>query len=249
MKTENFYDEYHMSKYNRENRVLEQREIKSLKIISDNIQLANTVSCLDLGCGDGFFLRNVIDMLGDGVTYYGGEYSEHQRNIADMNCAANISYVDLEDGLNFSDESFDFVYSGEVIEHLYNPDLMVREIFRILKSGGKCVITTPNMNSWISRILFPLGFQPINYECSTVSSSYGLSFLKKIKKQDWPIGHVRLFNRNSLVDLFVANGFRVQKIQGARFEFMPSSLRALDKLFARVPSLASGLIILAEKIA
>lgn len=46
--------------------------------------------------------------------------------------------------------AFDVVVAAEVIEHLENPRLMIRDIFRILRPGGVALITTPNNESWRS---------------------------------------------------------------------------------------------------
>jgi len=46
--------------------------------------------------------------------------------------------------LRFDDNFFDAVVCSEVIEHLEDSDKLLREVNRILKSGGKFVITTPN---------------------------------------------------------------------------------------------------------
>ncbi len=40
--------------------------------------------------------------------------------------------------------------AAEVIEHLENPRFMLREIQRVLRPGGKAIITTPNNESWRS---------------------------------------------------------------------------------------------------
>ena len=45
--------------------------------------------------------------------------------------------------LNFNDSHFDFVVLADVIEHLQYPELMLAEIKRVLRSGGKAIITTP----------------------------------------------------------------------------------------------------------
>lgn len=247
MNKEDYYAQSYMEKYKNDQRELEQREIKSLNII-DAFKIPAGGRFLDVGCGDGFFLQAVADRFGGQIEYYGGEYSEYQREKASRRGNLKIYHLDLEDCICFSDLYFDFVYSGEVIEHLYNPDLLLKEVGRILKPGGGFVITTPNMNSWVSRVLFFLGLQPLNYECSTVSSTYGYAWLKWAKKQDWPVGHVRLFNRHSISDMLRANGFEIVQVQGAVFEFMPRPLRWLDRFFSIFPSLASGLVILAKKI-
>src|SRR6266404_2733661 len=59
-----------------------------------------------------------------------------------------ISYrrLDLGEGLNtIPDNSVDTIIFSEIIEHLaFNPIILWREIYRILASGGKIIVTTPN---------------------------------------------------------------------------------------------------------
>lgn len=45
--------------------------------------------------------------------------------------------------LPFENEYFDCVFSSEVFEHLFQPDLLLKEINRVMKSGGKILITVP----------------------------------------------------------------------------------------------------------
>jgi len=75
---------------------------------------------------------------------------------------------DLNERLPYSDATFDAVVSLEVIEHLENPRHFVREIARILKVNGQCLITTPNQISLSSRLCLLLRgefqhFQDSNY--------------------------------------------------------------------------------------
>lgn len=50
-----------------------------------------------------------------------------------------------------ADNTFDFVVSFQVIEHIKNDDYYVKEIHRVLKPGGKMIITTPNKKMSLSR--------------------------------------------------------------------------------------------------
>lgn len=52
-------------------------------------------------------------------------------------------------------ESFDLVLATEILEHCYDPHLAVKEIFRVLKSGGQCILTT--------RFFHPIHEDPHDY--------------------------------------------------------------------------------------
>lgn len=66
----------------------------------------------------------------------------------------NLSYGNIP----FKDNSFDLVLFTEILEHLnFHPKKIFKEFFRILKSGGKVVITTPNLLRFNNRIKFIIG--------------------------------------------------------------------------------------------
>lgn len=50
-----------------------------------------------------------------------------------------------------ADNSFDFVVTFQVIEHIKKDDFFVKEIHRVLKPGGKMIVTTPNKKMSLSR--------------------------------------------------------------------------------------------------
>lgn len=51
----------------------------------------------------------------------------------------------------FEDNTFDFVVTFQVIEHIKKDELFVKEIHRVLKPGGKMIVTTPNIKTSITR--------------------------------------------------------------------------------------------------
>ncbi|MBS0000872.1 MAG: methyltransferase domain-containing protein [Cyclobacteriaceae bacterium] len=52
---------------------------------------------------------------------------------------------------NIEDQSFDTVVSFQVIEHIRDDEMFLREIYRILKPGGMALITTPNKKMTLTR--------------------------------------------------------------------------------------------------
>lgn len=89
---------------------------------------------LDLGCGikpyESLFTVNKYV----GVEYY-GEGETYDKQYADF----------FYDGktLPFGDNSFDSVFCSEVFEHVFNLDEILTELYRVLKSKGKMLITCP----------------------------------------------------------------------------------------------------------
>jgi SAM-dependent methyltransferase len=59
-----------------------------------------------------------------------------------MRSSGNYRSEDLEHQ-TFADESFDLVVTQDVFEHLFNPDLAIREIARTLRPGGAHIATVP----------------------------------------------------------------------------------------------------------
>jgi len=76
----------------------------------------------------------------------------------------NISLHDIP-----TNESYDFVYAFEVLEHLDNPSEAVEKIYSILKPGGTFCGTTPfpsRRTYWLTTPIFPCYIQPTGSACS-----------------------------------------------------------------------------------
>lgn len=59
-------------------------------------------------------------------------------------------FGDLNRPLRMGDARFDLIVAAEVVEHLENPRFVAREWFRLLKPGGRVILSTPNNESWRS---------------------------------------------------------------------------------------------------
>jgi 2-polyprenyl-3-methyl-5-hydroxy-6-metoxy-1,4-benzoquinol methylase len=227
-------------------RVMWQREYKVLDIIRRRMPENMQAAILDVGCGEGTFLQQLDRALGRPYDYHGVDYSERRVEKAQA-LPFSFRRCNLEEGIPYDDASFDLVYSGEVIEHLYNPDHMLEECRRVLKPGGLLIISTPNLQAWYNRILFLFGVQPIFYEVSTKSTMIGAGVLRRIKRQTVPVGHVRVFNHRGLTDLLKNEGFDVLASSGATFQSLPKAVQVIDSAFNVRPKLASVIVVTACK--
>ena len=63
---------------------------------------------------------------------------------------ANLNHEPLP----YGDATFDVVTATEVIEHLEDFREVLREIYRVLKPGGVCILSTPNILNLNSRLRF-----------------------------------------------------------------------------------------------
>jgi len=107
-------------------------------------------SVLDIGSGDGNLLNTINEQFPN-TTLSACDYTDSF--IKTENC--NFKIVDLNAGhLPFPDNAFDLVTITEVVEHLENYHVIIREIYRVLKKNGQIIITTPNILNMKSRINF-----------------------------------------------------------------------------------------------
>ena len=69
---------------------------------------------------------------------------------------------DFEKGkIDFKSNSMDVIMIIEVLEHVRNYELFLKEIIRISKNGGILIFTMPNILSFISRIRVVFGLLPV----------------------------------------------------------------------------------------
>lgn len=99
---------------------------------------------LDVGCGDGVMIYDLQKMhiLEGKCSVVGVDISQKNINVAKKRIKGSQFYVADASNLPFTDNSFDFVYSWMVIEHLLYPVDMVKEIARVMKKDAKCYIST-----------------------------------------------------------------------------------------------------------
>jgi len=125
---------------------------------------------LDIGCGSGKFLWH---MKIKGWDTYGVEINKSAVELG-KHYGLNIFLGTLLDA-KFPDNFFDYIRLNHSFEHMVNPNEILVEIRRILKSTGKVLVGVPNINGLNAKIFgkywWYLGapVHPFNYSVKTLS--------------------------------------------------------------------------------
>lgn len=112
------------------------------------LKYAQTGRLLDVGCAFGYFMEHAsqyFDVYGIDISHYAIEKARERR-------LKKVRVHNVEEEFPFPKRYFDVVTCFEVIEHLYHPDRLLKNIYRVLKTGGFLYISTPN-NNLLRRIL------------------------------------------------------------------------------------------------
>lgn len=144
---------------------------------------------LDVGCYYGTLHKKILEKFPKenvyGIDTELNEENEHYKKAS-------------AEGIPFPNNFFDSIIGGELIEHLKEPELFVKEAHRLLKKGGILIITTPNKDSLVNRIFH-------NYE-----------------QPNAPL-HFSVFNEKELRNLFEKNGVKVKQVH-----FLPYTEESCD---------------------
>jgi len=219
---------------------LSDRLDKVLKIFANY----NFRRILDIGCGDGNFSL-LLKMSTQAEEIFGVDISMKAVELANKKGGKAFECDVDDEPLPFEKDSFDAIFCGEIIEHLVDPDHLLDEIHRTLKSGGLAIITTPNLAAWYNRIALLFGFQPFQAD-----AGYRYYVGKMMKFGNRGGGHLRLFTFRALKELLILHQFRVIKVIGSfthepgRF---PKVLYVLEKLMSVYPALSSTPIFVVQK--
>jgi 2-polyprenyl-3-methyl-5-hydroxy-6-metoxy-1,4-benzoquinol methylase len=104
---------------------------------------------LDVGCATGVLLK-VAKLKGWEV--YGVECFAKFANIAKKRLGKNI-YHGMFEKVRFRDNFFEIILFYDSLEHMSNPQKVIKKVFEILKPGGYVVIVTPNTKSFSAKIM------------------------------------------------------------------------------------------------
>jgi len=189
---------------------------------------------LDIACADGGTSLFIKDRFG--IECHGIDISPHSVKLANKN--GIIAKVhDIREKFPYKDDTFDLIIGLEIIEHILNTDFFISEVYRIMKRGGICIITTPNLCSFTNRMLILFGKYP----------AHGC-------KYNAEKGHHIVYTMPTLVNHFKQYKFNIIKKTSSSIPFpmyskkVPESLKLIAmKLGDYFPTFGSHIIIVAEK--
>ena len=153
-------------------------------------------SVLEIGTGSGYGVRIIAERADKFVTI-----DKYENNALQID-NDNVSYLKMNVPplKDIPDNSFDFVITFQVIEHIKKDQKFVEEIYRVLKSGGKLIVTTPNKKMSLTR-------NPWHIREYTVSE-----FENLLQNQFQHIEKLGVFGNEKILEYYAENKRNVQKI-------------------------------------
>lgn len=171
---------------------------------------------MDAGCGCGQ-VSNWLAELGHEA--WGCDPSQSGIELARKSYPnADFFVADLMDGSPVKDENdrFDGIVSVEVMEHLYDPERVLKNLYSAIKPGGWIILTTPYHGYLKNLTLSLVGGWDEHFMVNS------------------PGGHIKFFSHRTMTDMLTDTGFTDVAIKGAgRLPLLQCSM----VVFARKPFL------------
>ncbi|MGI8893254.1 MAG: class I SAM-dependent methyltransferase [Bacteroidia bacterium] len=169
-----------------------------LNPVLNNLKGEKDKLILDVGCGNGWLVNELIDK---GYDAYGIDASETGVNLAKKINAnrfwvQDINSEQLPAGLN--SKKFQIIISTEVIEHLYNPVKYIKFCKSILlkSGGGKLILTTP-YHGYLKNVVLALS-DKMDHHYSPI----------------WEGGHIKFWSKETLNKFLTDQGFIIEAFEG-----------------------------------
>ncbi|MFT3701056.1 MAG: class I SAM-dependent methyltransferase [Agriterribacter sp.] len=185
--------------------------LEAAKIISGKV--------LEIGTGSGYGVEIIAPHTIEFVTI-----DKHASDIIHSEAFKkhNVRFIQLNIPplTDIPSDSFDFVITFQVIEHIPKDHAFLKEIFRVLKRNGKLIVTTPNKKMSITRNPWHVR----EYTVEELKKLLGTYF-----QQVTALG---VFGNNTIMDYYQKNKQSVEKI--TRFDIFNLQYR-LPRQLLQIP--------------
>ena len=154
---------------------------------------------LDIGCGAGTV---TAELAKRGHTVFGLDIQDEAVRRARLR-GLQARVADLNGPLPFEDQTMDVVLAADIIEHLYDPAGLLREIRRVLKDNGYAILAIPHHFDIIQRIRLLFGRGIVSAEHLHYSSDY----------KPWNYVHIRFFTLAEAQEIVRMSGFKIECLE------------------------------------
>lgn len=191
---------------------------------------------LDVGCASGRQLLGIADRIKAGYgTDIAHTFIEKAEQGTKEKGVLNLTFKQARiERLPFEDAFFDKIICAEVLEHVHDKDKALGELLRILKPGGRLIVTVPNLNA--DGTLWGRLLRLLRVRSFVALEDFSLEELTRHGD-----AHVREFTRKSLVGWLRANNLEVVAVKSVSFIDGPGFDFPL-KVLLHIPVLQKGII-------
>lgn len=121
-----------------------------LELIAERLELASCTTALDVGCGQGHWGQRLLTMLGSEATLVGVDQepdwvAHASERAVKLGLASRCDFQAASaEALPFDDNRFDLVTCQTLVMHVASPEVVLREMLRVLKPGGRLLLAEPS---------------------------------------------------------------------------------------------------------
>ena len=148
------------------------------------------VHFLDIGCGTGWAVGQAANLVDGKGLFYGVDLSPKMIEKAKSNFSGKDNFRFLQANselIPLDDDFFDIIICTNSFHHYLHPDKALKEMYRLLKSGGKLYILDPLADSWIIKFW---------------------DILAKLKEP----GHIKFYSTKEFQRLFEQTGLKYSSV-------------------------------------
>jgi SAM-dependent methyltransferase len=185
------------------------------------------LSIADVGCGAHAVLHRHVHPDDE---YVGIDVKPKLAVDVDRYVQADLNEDDLAEAVD--GHRFDVIFCGEVLEHVFSPDRLLRQLHAVMHEESLLILSTPNLAYWINRLLLLVGISPLFVE-NSAEVKLGRR-LRAFGQGNETQGHIRLFTNRAAVELIRRERFELLRTLSVPVWNLP-----LDGLICRLsPNLA-----------